>query len=216
MHKKELFIFHVHTNRSVDCLMSIKTVVKFCKKRGIRCVAICDHNYLMPADKRMAFEKEKDLRIIPAVEYSTNCGDIIALGLDEFIASRDCTTVINTIKEKGGIVVLPHPMRGHRLEQIPMKEIDMVEVFNARCSESENNGAVELAARYGKVGIAGCDAHFPWELGLALNEIQIDTEHDLSLESILNTIKIVHRKNGFPKVNSFLSQVIKSLRTKIR
>ncbi|MBC7107309.1 MAG: PHP domain-containing protein [Methanomassiliicoccales archaeon] len=216
MASRTAFLFHVHTNRSVDSIMSIETVMNFCRRRGINLVALCEHNYLMPAEQREQLEKKYKLRIIPAIEYATDCGDIIALGIEEVRKSRDCAELIDFVKEKGGLVVLPHPMRGHKLDRIPMDRVDMIEVFNGRCSDVENNAAIKLAEDYKKIGIAGCDAHFPWELGLALNEIRIEIGGDVALDSILSSIRIIHQKRGYPEINTFMSQLVKLVKTRFR
>lgn len=213
---RTIFLFHVHTNRSVDSIMSIETVMDFCRRRRVDLVALCEHNYMMPAEKREQLEKEYGLRIIPAVEYSTDCGDIIAIGIEEVRKSRDCAEMIDFVKKGGGLVVLPHPMRGHKLDRIPMEKVDMIEVFNGRCSDIENDAATKLAQDYKKIGIAGCDAHFPWELGLALNEIQIGIDDDVALDSSFKSIRIIHQGKGCPKINTFMSQLVKLVRTRFK
>lgn len=210
------FLFHVHTNRSIDCMMPMKSVLRYCKRRGIGIVAVCEHNYLMPSSQRKSFEREYGVRIVPAVEYATNCGDLIAMELEEFIRSRDCHESIDVIKDNAGMVVLPHPFRGHKLDSLPMEKIDMIEVFNGRCSEAQNSAAANLALNHKKIGIAGCDAHFPWELGLALNEIDVPSEKEDPIKSPLDSIKIVHQGRGLPRINSFMSQAIKAVRTPLR
>ncbi|MEM2944659.1 MAG: PHP domain-containing protein [Methanomassiliicoccales archaeon] len=212
MASRVAFLFHVHTNRSVDSFMPMKYVMKYCKKKNIRLIAMCEHNYLMPSSERKALEKEYGVRIMPAIEYATNYGDIIAMGTEEFSKTRECTELIEFIKHQGGLIILPHPYRGHALNKIPMEKIDLIETFNGRCSNKENMAAINLASHLEKIGIAGCDAHFPWELGLAMNEIDVNFAEDDDIELLVESMGIVHNKRGCPKVNSFLSQVVKTIK----
>jgi predicted metal-dependent phosphoesterase TrpH len=82
---------------------------------------------------------------------------------------------IDRVRAQGGVVGVSHPadrlrkeaMGLARLEPI-VDRVDMLEVFNARCIYPADNAAARaFAARHGKLGFAGSDAHTLTELGRA-------------------------------------------------
>ncbi|MDH7508592.1 MAG: PHP domain-containing protein [Methanomassiliicoccales archaeon] len=210
-------LFHVHTHHSADAVLSPETIVRYCSKNGIEIVAICDHDFLLPHRERIALEEKYGVRIIPAIEYSTENGDIIGLFIEEACESHRCDEVLLDIRKQTGIAVLPHPMRGHRLEKINMAMIDAIEVFNGRCDAHENSLAAEKNTIWKKIGLAGCDAHFPWELGIAVNIINLPDENDLDddealKKSILSSPCIEIEGRGMPRLNTSFSLLIKAIK----
>ncbi len=162
-------LFHVHSRASRDSLMSPRTILRYCRDHAIDAVAICDHDALRGAATAQRLARHYGVSVIPAVEYSTNAGDIIGLFIDALPATRDIAAVLRFIRDRGGLSVLPHAMRGHDLARIPMDQVDLIESANARCSDAENDAAAQLATRFEKPTLAGADAHVAQELGMALN-----------------------------------------------
>jgi len=211
----------VHSNRSVDGVMPSARIARYCAHHNIRILAICDHDYLMPRRERILLERKYKIRIVPAVEYSTDCGDIIGIFVERKCCTHRCTEVLEDIKSQDGISVLPHPMRGHRLEKIPMELIDLVEIFNGRCTRLENALTAERNKEWQKIGIAGSDAHFPWELGSAINLLDLPAESNIlemddeDLRRALISISIGRvKERAMARINSSLSAIVKGMKRK--
>jgi len=162
-------LFHVHTQASFDGIMSVKHILKYCKRHDIKILAICDHDSLDMVEKARQIGLKIGVYVISAIEYSTDAGDIIGIFVTNKIESNNCVKILNSIRIQGGLSVLPHPLKGHKIEKIPFEMIDIIEVFNPRCNSKENVAAEYLSELHNKAKIVGVDAHLPWELGLAVN-----------------------------------------------
>jgi len=157
---------HIHSKYSFDSILEPKRIIKVAKKRGLGGVAITDHNTIKGGLEAKKINEDKDFLVIVGSEINTEVGDIIGLFLNEEIKSRNSMEVIEEIKEQGGMVVLPHPYRGHKLNDEIIKTVDAIEGGNSRSSQKDNNEATELASKYDKPVVAGSDAHFASEIGL--------------------------------------------------
>ena len=162
-------LFHVHSNASFDGIMPVKLILKYCQRNKIDVLIISDHDNIHNIDRAKKCGEEMGVTVLPAIEYATNAGDIIALFAQEVYSSKNCVNVLKSIRKAKGLSVLPHPMKAHNLEEIPFDLIDLVETYNARCTSVQNMNAEKFCQKYNKPKIVGTDAHLPWELGLALN-----------------------------------------------
>ena len=156
-------IFHIHTKYSFDAHIPPSEMVKYIQSIGLDFAAITDHETIKGA---LEAKNTTNFPIIVGAEYYTEKGDIIGLFLEKEVTSKKSDEVIRQIKAQGGIVVLPHPCRSHKLDSKLISQVDVIEVFNARGSNEENNSALELAKKYNKPMLAGSDAHFLEELSL--------------------------------------------------
>ncbi len=160
-------IFHIHTSYSFDATVPPKKIVKELEDLGVDFAVITDHETMQGAlEAKQLTINDSRLTIIVGAEYYTDKGDIIGLFLEKEVKSRKSNEVIEEIKAQGGIVILPHPYKSHKLDEELVKSVDMIEVFNARTGKKKNAQALALAKKYGKPGIAASDAHFLQEIGL--------------------------------------------------
>lgn len=176
---------HVHTIYSTDGLITSKDLVYECNKKGIDCVAICDHNTIHGALK---FKEEINLKIIVGEEINTREGEIIGLFLKEEISSglSPAETIIR-IKDQGGLIYLPHPfdtwrksiLSANALSQI-FNQIEIVEIFNSRSLLKRcNNEAFQFCKKYGFFPAVGSDAHTKYEIGNSFLEMDdFDSKDD--------------------------------------
>ena len=132
------FLFHVHTRRSFDGVMSPRAIVAFCRRQGIRALAITDHDTDAALDEARRCAEEAGVLLVPAVEYSTTDGDIVGLFHRSPLPRMSANDTIRRIQEGGGLAILVHPGLGHRLAQIDVSRVDLIETFNARCSQEAN------------------------------------------------------------------------------
>ncbi|MCH8309732.1 MAG: PHP domain-containing protein [Chloroflexi bacterium] len=163
--------FHMHTHFSPDSEMAPERLVRRCKKVGLNCIAVTDHN-----TTEGAFEVRElaDFTVIIGEEVGTSEGEVTGLFLEETIP-RGLTPLetAKRIKEQGGLVSLPHPFDRFRREVITrpgLEEVlpyaDIVEVFNSRNNmDADNRKAYEFAQEHGLLTSGVSDAHTTFELG---------------------------------------------------
>lgn len=190
-------IFHIHSSYSFDGSIPPARIVKELQKLGVEFAAITDHETIKGALEAKSIchsecTQESKLNIIIGAEYKTDKGDIIGLFLKEDVISGSrnlqvAGEVISQIKKQGGIVVLPHPHRGHKLDEELINSVDVIEVYNSRSSKIENQKSLELVKRYGKPGIVGSDAHFLQEIPLTEMDFS-DSDKSESLQSLKQAI----------------------------
>jgi predicted metal-dependent phosphoesterase TrpH len=172
---------HVHSKYSHDGVLEPETIIKTAKRRGLKGVAITDHDTIMGALSAKKHETS-DFEVIIGSEIKTDRGEIIGLFLEKDIVSRKAYEVIKEIKDQGGIVVVPHPFDRFRKTRFTPKDedvrlIDCIEVFNSRCLfQKYNEEAMRFAAQHALKTIAGSDAHFEYEIGKA--GIELDSKDD--------------------------------------
>lgn len=170
--EKMIFELHVHSCFSFDSMLSPEKIVNAAMKKGLDGIAITDHNTIQGGLKAKKIKEGRDFEIIIGTEINTNVGDIIGLYLNEEVRSRMWREVIDEVREQGGLVILPHPFRGHkpRPDLIPdlVSSVDAIEIFNSRTSLEDNIQADKLAKDNGKAAVAGSDAHFISEIGLGM------------------------------------------------
>ena len=165
---------HCHTLASRDSLSTTGQVLAACRRAGVDCLAIADHN-------RLTHLETAEIRIIPAEEIMTTAGEIIGLFLTEVVpAGLSPLETIARIKAQGGLVYLPHPFdhfrRSSRMDPAALQEIapfvDAVEGLNARnLWSSDDRRARAWATQRGLPMGAGSDAHTPSEIGTAYVEL---------------------------------------------
>jgi predicted metal-dependent phosphoesterase TrpH len=189
--------------------MSVKGIINRAKKSGIDVVSITDHGTIKGSLEATEYVKNNNclVQIIKGAEYYTSHGDIIGLFINEEIEKFEANEVIEEIHKQGGLAVLPHPYKDHNLTKALLEKIDIVEVFNSRCSTEENDKALRLAKRYNKPIIFGSDAHLYNELNLTYNLINYGEPVKESITKIQNGNKEYSNKK-----NVIISQIKKGIK----
>jgi predicted metal-dependent phosphoesterase TrpH len=190
-----------------------ENLVRVAKKKGLRGVAITDHNTITGGVKAKK-TCGSHFFVVVGAEIRTDTCEIIGLFLTEEVYSTDPFTVIDEIRDQGGITVLPHPFRSffpphsRRRQGIPMdilKKIDVIEAFNARSNMKANQQALTLASTLRKPMIAGSDAHWYRELGRGKTLVAPFTnEEDLRRNLLAGRTRIEDARNTFPQSMPFL------------
>ena len=161
--------FHESTQNAGDI---IKTAVK----KGIRIIAITDHNTLNGyyEAKRIVKESKMGIILVPGCEITTKEGHILAYGIkrgiSKWLAAEDA---IKEIHKQGGIAVAAHPYACRMLSKemkgmgnmIFQLKLDGIEGFNAFTGKKENLKAVAAAKKLGLPCTAGSDAHMTEDIG---------------------------------------------------
>lgn len=188
--------FHIHSRYSYDGVLDPEWIVRRAATLGMNVLSVTDHESIEGSLKAAEAGKRYGVEVWPGMEIATSAGDLIGLKLETEVRARDWEEVIHKIRAQGGIVVLPHPFRGHRSVERLAANADVIETFNGRDSPANIRKAEELARSLGKPGLAGSDAHVSSELGNAINSF-----HDiLDMEKRYE----VRRSNRLEKTFSYL------------
>jgi hypothetical protein len=163
------FVVHVHTRHSLDGWPSPLALARHAEALGIDVLAVTDHDTWQGAVETRAAARELGLRVTVVLgsEVHTDRGDVIGLFLRSDVRERDAVRFCDAVHAEGGIVLLPHPFKAHRLDDALLERIDLVEVHNGRLSPADNARALELARTRGLPELVGPDAHRLGELDLA-------------------------------------------------
>ncbi len=209
---------HIHTFYSYDSSASPEEIVEAALKKGVNCLAICDHGETRGAAEAIDYAKDKPILIIPGIEIKSREGDILGLNIKEIIKNKlSASETIKRIKELGGLAIIPHPFGRfcsfkENLENI-IKEIDGIEVLNASIFGPGNQKALGIARKYNLPFTCGSDAHFPNFVGRVFLEIPGE---NLSIEEVLEKIQNKEAKIGGKAANTFEKIVDHSRRNLVK
>ncbi|HLD46165.1 MAG TPA: hypothetical protein VJC18_12090, partial [bacterium] len=130
-------------------------------------LVLTDHDSIQGslALKKHCNENHLNIEVPLSAEYQTEYGDVIAMGIHKEIESRKYAAFVREVREQGGLLLLPHPYVGHKNINQLAEDVDMIEVFNARCRNVDNIRAMDLAKKHGKGMCYAGDAH-------SLNELE--------------------------------------------
>ncbi len=172
--------FHIHSSASWDSVLKPETIVKMAKFKKLGAIAITDHEtasawkYMERICKGIIFVKGQEVKTRD--EKGGHTGEIIGLFLNEELEIGTIGEVIDQIKDQDGVVMVPHPYdrmrKGVGDELFAWEEdIDAIEVLNGRAYfKRYNDEAMKKARRLDVSLMAGSDAHFPGEVGVAYTE----------------------------------------------
>lgn len=189
------FDLHIHSNHSSDCALKVDDILKQAVERRLDGIAICDHNTVEGSllAKRRAKELNLPLLVLTGSEVSTTQGHLIVLGASENIPPNlTPQETIRIARQKGGLVVAPHPFKLRSIGNVEGLDIDAIETFNSRCIFGENAKAKEMAQALGKPQVGGSDSHVLATIGIGYTEIDADSEE----ESVLLAIKEGRTRTG--------------------
>jgi len=175
---------HVHTSYSRDGFCSVKEAVEAAKGAGLCGIAIADHNTTEGAAEGKRFSSG-DFLVIPAIEVSSKHGHVIGLGVEKPVpAGLPAAETVELIKEQGGLAVAAHPFGLSPKPCLALHaKFDAIEVFSPR-RYLGNHLARWYAERNRLRMVAGSDAHFADEVGLAGIRVGCGPKLDGVLEEI--------------------------------
>lgn len=176
--KTVLLDMHVHSDYSIDSVVSVGAIVRAWERSGILPL-VCDHNSIAGSREVYARIRRQDPDILEilAEEILTRDGEIIGAFLTEEIPpGLSAAETLDAIDDQGALSIVPHPFCTHRLCTIDqgvlqdvIDRIDIVEGYNARNRSPEADiEARAFAGEHKKPVSAGSDAHTHIEFAGAL------------------------------------------------
>jgi predicted metal-dependent phosphoesterase TrpH len=170
---------HLHTVHSGDAVTTVDRLAERVREERLDVVCVTDHHTLAGAHE--ALSREIGARVIVGEEIRTYAGEIIGLFLTERVPYvLPLEEAVRRIRAQGGLVYAPHPFDPARtslgaegLSELHARgALDVVEVFNAKTvDEEDNRRAARFAAEHGLPAAAGSDAHDPQGVGAAYVEM---------------------------------------------
>jgi hypothetical protein len=166
---------------SGDCTTTPDELADAVASTALDVLCITDHSTVAGA-RTLAAEGSLGCRLVIGQEQRAPDGELIGLFLDDRIppgprSARECALAI---KERGGLVYVPHPFDPlrHRLLSGSLDQlvaeglVDLIETRNGKTSlEHLNSTAADFAVMHGLAAGAGSDAHVPDAVGAAYVEM---------------------------------------------
>jgi predicted metal-dependent phosphoesterase TrpH len=187
---------HIHTNISPDSSITTSQLLQGATATGLNAIAIVDHDTVEGYRRIKHSALFSDFLIIPGVEITTDLGEVIILGLENVLISKDPYEVVDSARQSGGLIIAPHPFDGRRgslREKCSLLNVDLIETVNGKSSNDANRQAKEFAKALNVPGIGGSDAHERSQIGIVANMIECEKKIDSVLKELRKGPKILVR-----------------------
>lgn len=141
---------HVHTADSYDSSATVEGIIRQAERVGLDGFVITDHDRISRSRRAATRASDFGLIGIPGVEVSTADGHLLAIGVTSRPdPGRPLNATIETVRNKGGVAVIPHPFQRsrHGISAAVISDCDGVEVFNAHSLTGVRNRQAERFAR---------------------------------------------------------------------
>ncbi len=189
---------HLHTNLG-DGTASPKRVISEAKRRGLKVIAVTDHDQ-MEGVKRVQELVDRGeaegIEVIWGCEVTAREGHFLGLFMKrpvKFLMRIE--GAIDAIKEQGGLCIIPHPMgrlvpslSRRKIEELLTRgyPIDGIELYNPSPANGSARDTVRaLNQQWGFAATGGSDAHFWQHIGAAYTLFPGETAEDVR-QAILN------------------------------
>ena len=184
---------HAHSDLSYDGRDPVEKLLQQAATVELDALAVTDHDAIEASLAAADLAADYGLVGIPGMEVTCAAGHVLAIGVEELIPSGlSFTETIDTIHDRGGIAIVPHPFQEFRsgvLANISPRELsaaDAIEVYNSRLLTGRaNRQAKRFAQRNGMPMTAGSDAHIFEMVGQAVTNVDAD---ERSVDAILDAI----------------------------
>lgn len=209
-------VAHVHTRCSFDSFVHPRLLARKLIERKIGMVIVTDHDTFQGAIEVRAWARKmgSEMLVPLAAEVCTDRGDVVVI-IEQETAPRISDMkrwerLVPLVRCLGGIIWLPHPFHQHREAESMAEQADVIEVFNSRCTQGENEMAAELCLKLGKTPGYGADAHFLSECFLTVSSYP-DGPDSIT---ILRQTPFCRACELVPRWRITASQVIKAIKTR--
>ncbi len=174
-----LIDIHIHTKPVSYCSeIDPADMIRKAKNIGLDGVCITEHDAVWNREEIEKLSAEHDFPIFRGMEVNTDCGHILAFGLDEYVPGIwRAETLRKVVDEVGGVLIAAHPFRkpwyAVRLrqeyglsitpeeasEEKVFKLVHGVETLNGDRPALENSFAAEVTELMEMFTTGGSDAH---------------------------------------------------------
>jgi predicted metal-dependent phosphoesterase TrpH len=206
-------LIHFHSSFSYDSLLSIKNIVNFALKNNLNFLILTDHDTINGsiALKDYIDNNNYNIEVLISAEYNTEYGDIIALNINKEIVNMKFDLFVSEVKEQNGLLLFPHPYKGHKHIDYISTKVDLIEVFNARTDDVSNEKAYHLAENKNIRKYYSADAHNYASLKNSI--IEFKNKGSLIESLTQSEIKQVSRVKSY-YIEIIYSQFIKAIKLK--
>lgn len=199
---------HVHSACG-DGMASVSQILEYAdQKAGLSVVAITDHDDLKGgfAAREAWARGSYRVQVVPGIEITTLQGHLIALFLEEPVASlRPLLETLEAVHRRGGLCIIPHPLNwltrsvGHRTILSVMRRrgsgvyFDAIQTANVAPGSSVRLKTAQRLnrERYHLPEIGGSDAHFLLAVGSAYTLFEGEGAEDLRRSILSGTTSAV-------------------------
>ena len=168
---------HVHSEGSYDGHEPVELLLEQASDIGLDGIVVTDHDAIDESLHAADIAADYGLIGIPGVEVSTAAGHLLAIGVEERPEPRrPLDETVDTVRELGGVAVVPHPFQRtrHGVRKRKITDCDALEVFNSWVFTGyRNRRAKRFAQKHDYPGVAASDAHSATYLGRAYTELTI-------------------------------------------
>ena len=192
---------HIHTKYSWCSYTEIHELLSNLSLLNIDGIVITDHDEINGAKIAQKYAQEKyDVKVFLGIEVSTLEGHLLAYGIEEKLPlGLRAIDAINEIKNKGGVVVAPHPFRNALTSLGDMvytlgNTLDGIEI-NAMDSRTAKDQARSAAQQLDLAMIGGSDAHCLKSVGRSA------TKFEIYVETIDDIVDAIRKKQCQPYVS---------------
>ncbi len=181
----------MHTSLG-DGTASPQRVLSEAKRRGLKVIAITDHDHMEGAKRvqELIDREGSDIELIWGSEVTTREGHFLGLFMKrpvKFLSRVEAA--IEAIKEQGGITIIPHPM-GRLVPSLSRRKIDElltrgypidgIELYNPSPANASDRRDVHTANEQWRfAGTGSSDAHFWQHIGAGYTLFPGSTAADL-------------------------------------
>jgi len=190
---------HVHTTSgSADASLRAERLGPAAIAAGLSGVMVAEHFRQWSDDEARAVSEQQEIIVVPAREWSTPLGHVLALGITRHSPDmRDPGRLRRAADEEGGLLIAAHPFRHffdaprqglhpaslrtddpEEAARLPIFTfVDAIEALNGNCTARENAFAGAVAGVLGFPMTAGSDAHYADDLGRCWTVFPSGTAH---------------------------------------
>ena len=158
----------------IDGTSHIKDILLLAHKRGLKAIAITDHNTTVGNLEAQKMATNYDIIVVPAMEISTLNGELLVYGISTKIdKGLNVYDAIKQIHSQGGLAVAAHPFNikhpnadFSRIDEELLIQLDLdgIEVFD-QLRDRVDMHFLDLAKQKNLAVLGGSDAHLRYQIG---------------------------------------------------
>lgn len=192
---------HMHTNLG-DGTASPRRVLDEARRRGLKVIAITDHDHMEGAKRvqELIDREGSDIQMIWGCEVTTRQGHFLGLFMKrpvKFLCHVE--DAIDEIKAQGGLTIVPHPMgrlvpslSRRKIEELLTRgyQLDGIELYNPSPANASVRAQVrQLNQQWNFAGTGSSDAHFWQHIGAGYTLFPGETAEDLRRAVLAGTTR---------------------------